>query len=233
LCYRHYYLVAFGIGTAPPRHWHCSLSALALLSLGIGIALSRHWHCSLSALALLSLGIGIALSRHWHCSLSALALLSLDILIPGHSVSHLSASASLLSSYRHHLSLGIGILPSLHHLPRYRYPSHFSIIGIRRRYPSLALGLLLPTAPQSPHPPALSHCSLPTTQYHRYSYTPTNLLIETHKHSLQNRALYSYTMGCLVSCPRAWRCEGAGPVSQYWCIYAVTRPLVLILMSLA
>jgi hypothetical protein len=143
------------------------------------------------ASALVSLGIGLARHRHW--SHSALALLPLDIFIPGRSVLHSSASASPLSSYWHPPFLGIGIPPSLHRSPRYRYCSHFSIVGIRRWYPSLVLGLLSPASPQPLYPPASSRRSLSTNQYHHYSYTPTNLLIETHKHSLRNRALYSYT----------------------------------------
>jgi hypothetical protein len=90
-------------------------------------------------------------------------LLSLDIFITGRSVLHPLASASLLSLYRHPPFLGIGIPLSPHRPPRYRYPSHFGIVGIRRQYPSLVLGLLLPAAPQPLHPLASSHRSLSTT----------------------------------------------------------------------
>jgi len=127
-------------------------------------------------LASLPLGIGIAPPWHWHRCPSALASPSLNILIPGRSVSHPLASASLLSSYWHHFFLGISIPLSLHRPPRYRYPSHFGIVGIRRRYPSLVLGLFLLTAPQPPHPPASSHRSLPTTSITTIpTHQPTSL----------------------------------------------------------
>jgi hypothetical protein len=125
---------------------------------------------------LLLLGIGIAPPRHRHCSHSASALLPLNIFIPGCLVLHPSASASLLSLYQHPPFLSIGIPPSLHCPPRYRYPSHFGIVDIRRRYPSLVLGLLLPAAPQPLHPPASSHHSLSTTSITAIpTHQPTSL----------------------------------------------------------
>jgi hypothetical protein len=150
-----------------------------------------NWYPSASALLLL--GIGIAFTRHRHCSRLALASLSLDIFIPGCSVTHPSASASP------------SLLVSASSLPRYWHPTFstppssvsVSLTLWHRRYQAL-VSISSLRSPSSNSASASSSTGFvsslhPYNQYHRYSYTPTNLLIETHNHSLRNRALYSYT----------------------------------------
>jgi hypothetical protein len=152
----------------------------------------------------LALGIGILapsaspLYWHWHPCSRGIALLGISIPSP-------SGLASLLPQYSipwywHPCSIGIPSLSvsasqvSWYRTPQRRHPSHFTIFGIRCRCPSPALGLLSTTPPQSLPPSALFPYTLPTPL--RITTIPTHQptsFIETHKHSLWNRALYSYT----------------------------------------
>jgi hypothetical protein len=127
---------------------------------------------------LLSLGIGIAPPQYLHPW--SFSITPLGIAIPSFLV-----SAFPLPRYRH---------PALSTLPS---SVSVSLALWHRRYQaSVSLSCL--RTPSSSSASASSSTgfvsSLPHyNQYHRYSYTPTNLLIETHEHSLRNRALYSYT----------------------------------------
>jgi hypothetical protein len=213
LCYRDYYLVALGIGIAPPQHWHCSHSASALLPLDIFIPGSSVLHPSSSASPSFLVSAS-PFPRYQHpCSLS-IALLGIGILAPsasphsryqhplalGISTPSLSVSATPRYQYWHPCSIGIPSLSvSASQVSRYRTPqcqhlSHFTTFGIWHRCPSPALELLSSTPPQSLPPLASFPYTLPTPL--SITATPTHQptsFIETHKHSLRNRALYSYT----------------------------------------
>jgi hypothetical protein len=127
---------------------------------------------------LVALSIGIALPRYPHPWLFSITPLGIGI--PSFLV-----SASPLSQYQH---------PALS-----APPSSVSVslaLGHCRYQASVSLSCLRTPSPNSASASSSTgFVSLPPpyNQYHHYSYTPTNLLIETHKHSLWNRALYSYT----------------------------------------
>jgi hypothetical protein len=162
------------------------LHFLVAFGLGISITLSRHWHHSPS--------VSSSLLAHYHTPRPQHPFsprISIPSLLTSVSPPLVSASHSLSTAL---LSIGIprtSVSVSL--APWYRYPSRLGIFGIRCQYPSPALGLLSLTRVSL----SIGFISLHSPynrQYHRYSYTPTNLLIKTHKHSLQNRALSSYTV---------------------------------------
>jgi hypothetical protein len=133
-------------------------------------------------LASLLLGISIALTRHRHRSPSISSSLVIQYYTPRH-------RHPLLSSYRHPaLSTPPSLVSVSLTLRRRRYQASVSFSCLRTPSPS--------SASASPSTGFVSLLPL-YNQYQRYSYTPTNLLIETHKHSLQSRALFSYT-------PRLW-----------------------------